>query len=187
MCIRDRYQRRVHGDLPNIHRRDTPCMYSLFDLENEAQCPSIESECKIMHSILDSEIDTDSQSVGIIGFNWEYTDKLKEKTRLEVLNIDEIPGSEFDVIVLPLWTMLFNCDLSLLCIQKSLSNIDSVLSKARSEVLIIGSKKAIEIVNPSFKSLVQSAKVHSITLNTCLLYTSPSPRDLSTSRMPSSA
>ena len=26
-----------------------------------------------------------------------------------------------------------------------------------------------------------------ITLNTCLLYTSPSPRDLSTSRMPSSA
>ena len=26
-----------------------------------------------------------------------------------------------------------------------------------------------------------------ITINTCLLYTSPSPRDLSTSRMPSSA
>ena len=35
------------------------------------------------------------------------------------------------------------------------------------------------IVNPTYESVCYN--------NTCLLYTSPSPRDLSTSRMPSSA
>ena len=35
--------------------------------------------------------------------------------------------------------------------------------------------------------LVDSLDVGAVTRNGCLLYTSPSPRDLSTSRMPSSA
>ena len=38
----------------------------------------------------------------------------------------------------------------------------------------------IEVEHPAAKMMVEVAK-------TCLLYTSPSPRDLSTSRMPSSA
>ena len=37
------------------------------------------------------------------------------------------------------------------------------------------------------KNLLQVPELTSIVVNTCLLYTSPSPRDLSTSRMPSSA
>ena len=36
-------------------------------------------------------------------------------------------------------------------------------------------------------SIISDRKCHIVELNTCLLYTSPSPRDLSTSRMPSSA
>ena len=43
---------------------------------------------------------------------------------------------------------------------------------------------------PDYKSAVQLVRggdISYIDWNTCLLYTSPSPRDLSTSRMPSSA
>ena len=57
-----------------------------------------------------------------------------------------------------------------------------------------------EIVNPGIPIPFEASNVHGIfdadvrgkekfkdILSTCLLYTSPSPRDLSTSRMPSSA
>ena len=38
-----------------------------------------------------------------------------------------------------------------------------------------------------FDFALSSCKPDVVSINTCLLYTSPSPRDLSTSRMPSSA
>ena len=47
----------------------------------------------------------------------------------------------------------------------------------------IASKVATVKQNP----LAKSNSIHVICVYTCLLYTSPSPRDLSTSRMPSSA
>ena len=43
------------------------------------------------------------------------------------------------------------------------------------------------VVTPMTKKFLKNKKFKKETLNNCLLYTSPSPRDLSTSRMPSSA
>ena len=40
---------------------------------------------------------------------------------------------------------------------------------------------------PKFKGLLTTGNIESKKVYACLLYTSPSPRDLSTSRMPSSA
>ena len=53
------------------------------------------------------------------------------------------------------------------------------------EACIFMSNQSAEIVDEPFncKELLERCS----TLQTCLLYTSPSPRDLSTSRMPSSA
>ena len=42
-------------------------------------------------------------------------------------------------------------------------------------------------VSETFDEQMGDSKLHGDALNNCLLYTSPSPRDLSTSRMPSSA
>ena len=41
--------------------------------------------------------------------------------------------------------------------------------------------------SPEYRAIAPNAKVPALVLDDCLLYTSPSPRDLSTSRMPSSA
>ena len=48
--------------------------------------------------------------------------------------------------------------------------------------------RTAEMTLDCVRSVLQAAAdVPDITIHTCLLYTSPSPRDLSTSRMPSSA
>ena len=44
-----------------------------------------------------------------------------------------------------------------------------------------------EMWNKNISKLVEKGDLVSMMTNNCLLYTSPSPRDLSTSRMPSSA
>ena len=74
-------------------------------------------------------------------------------------------------------------------------NIEDVLSRCKKEgiskVLTIsttlsGFPKIIEIINQD-EMIYGTFGIHPHETNTCLLYTSPSPRDLSTSRMPSSA
>ena len=54
-------------------------------------------------------------------------------------------------------------------------------------VIGINSKGASFNNTNSFTSELKDAKDFKVSLQACLLYTSPSPRDLSTSRMPSSA
>eukprot|EP00831_Metopus_contortus_P010641 TRINITY_DN14156_c0_g1_i5.p4 TRINITY_DN14156_c0_g1~~TRINITY_DN14156_c0_g1_i5.p4 ORF type:complete len:112 (-),score=35.61 TRINITY_DN14156_c0_g1_i5:118-453(-) len=58
---------------------------------------------------------------------------------------------------------------------KKLANVNYKIKKIRSLLSIKKTKKFIK------------KRIPKIWLKTCLLYTSPSPRDLSTSRMPSSA
>ena len=53
--------------------------------------------------------------------------------------------------------------------------------------IIIKSEKPVYMDYENFFSAVQRVKSRIILSHICLLYTSPSPRDLSTSRMPSSA
>ena len=48
-------------------------------------------------------------------------------------------------------------------------------------------KRATEISEKLLAQAEEVLKVFGLEWRTCLLYTSPSPRDLSTSRMPSSA
>ena len=52
---------------------------------------------------------------------------------------------------------------------------------------IVKTDKKQAILNEVFKGAFSSIFEGFVSLITCLLYTSPSPRDLSTSRMPSSA
>ena len=65
-------------------------------------------------------------------------------------------------------------------------SVAMVFEKMGGEVVYFG-KPYPEVYNQSIDN--KNKKILSIgdNLNTCLLYTSPSPRDLSTSRMPSSA
>ena len=56
----------------------------------------------------------------------------------------------------------------------------------RVERLIDNDKVEVEIAENVKVEIVKATGIQSL-LNNCLLYTSPSPRDLSTSRMPSSA
>ena len=53
----------------------------------------------------------------------------------------------------------------------------------------IGSHTCVELLNRGYEVVVIDNLYNSseVALESCLLYTSPSPRDLSTSRMPSSA
>ena len=56
------------------------------------------------------------------------------------------------------------------------------------EVYISGSVgERVAVRNSGAKAVIEGAGDHCCEYMTCLLYTSPSPRDLSTSRMPSSA
>ena len=61
-----------------------------------------------------------------------------------------------------------------------------ILESRKAEIKVIGVGGA---GNNTISRLMQVGIVgaETIAINTCLLYTSPSPRDLSTSRMPSSA
>ena len=69
--------------------------------------------------------------------------------------------------------------------------VSEIIRKAVSEVLVRNEFP----INPSFNfplsvvnvEMNKDLKIAYVYVLTCLLYTSPSPRDLSTSRMPSSA
>ena len=70
--------------------------------------------------------------------------------------------------------------------DKQRSKIFSKLSKEITVAAKLGDKDPA--MNPRLRSAVQAARSANMPKdNICLLYTSPSPRDLSTSRMPSSA
>ena len=51
----------------------------------------------------------------------------------------------------------------------------------------VATRELLDIPNPTLHSIHKNNKIFSLPIRCCLLYTSPSPRDLSTSRMPSSA
>ena len=59
-----------------------------------------------------------------------------------------------------------------------LSNL--LMDTSDNELVVTGTDLELELVSRASVKTVEAGKV-------CLLYTSPSPRDLSTSRMPSSA
>ena len=66
-----------------------------------------------------------------------------------------------------------------------------MMEQMRSQALNVGARIINDVVvNVNFKKDKKTISLDSnnvLSTNTCLLYTSPSPRDLSTSRMPSSA
>ena len=57
----------------------------------------------------------------------------------------------------------------------------------RQEISLLGFKKRFTIYDKDDQLSLIKEVMKSLEINPCLLYTSPSPRDLSTSRMPSSA
>ena len=66
------------------------------------------------------------------------------------------------------------------------ANDEPALSQAIADQAIAESTNTL--VNPDSEAKAMDSSSYSLTMDlSCLLYTSPSPRDLSTSRMPSSA
>ena len=63
-----------------------------------------------------------------------------------------------------------------------MTNVEGVLDKEKKLIEEITSSEILEMIN---NEIITEGMIPKI--NTCLLYTSPSPRDLSTARMPSSA
>ena len=83
-------------------------------------------------------------------------------------------------ITLTLSTRPIDIDKSLLALD-TLTHI--VGTRSRDTIRVITSKDAGIVL----EDLIRATTKAYVLLDTCLLYTSPSPRDLSTSRMPSSA
>ena len=82
------------------------------------------------------------------------------------------------------------------CDSKNISKVKKIIKNTQNSKLKIGYKFGLEFLNSKNGRLLLSKlknkiifadlKLHDIP-NTCLLYTSPSPRDDELSRMPSSA
>ena len=71
-------------------------------------------------------------------------------------------------------------------IEEGIAGSLTFLANPKYTSYIYDTKASITIVNDDFK-LENEVSTTLIRVEDCLLYTSPSPRDLSTSRMPSSA
>ena len=72
--------------------------------------------------------------------------------------------------------------------QRDPKRVDAALRK--SGIVVVMNKSHIETPEhmvTTMKAVYEAGYVAEVTFRICLLYTSPSPRDLSTSRMPSSA
>ena len=59
--------------------------------------------------------------------------------------------------------------------------------KAAAQITQLGMKKAFEAITPGVRQCDAVSEIYSTLIKGCLLYTSPSPRDATLSRMPSSA
>eukprot|EP00831_Metopus_contortus_P060763 TRINITY_DN5265_c0_g1_i2.p6 TRINITY_DN5265_c0_g1~~TRINITY_DN5265_c0_g1_i2.p6 ORF type:complete len:125 (-),score=36.43 TRINITY_DN5265_c0_g1_i2:133-507(-) len=70
-------------------------------------------------------------------------------------------------------------------LQSQLQSQQDIYNKKQGEIYSL--QENLELIDSTLVPLYKERDKINIILNTCLLYTSPSPRDLSTSRMPSSA
>ena len=160
MCIRDRYL----GDLPNTNRIDG----SLFFFT----VPSVNSTSP---TILRRNVGTINYKKGIITINPVNILAGKIKDGQPIIEISASPASN-DVVGLQ--DLYLQLDISNSTFDTVVDSISSGLDPSASTYI-------------SSSSYANGALVRETgdlgTVNTCLLYTSPSPRDLSTSRMPSSA
>ena len=102
--------------------------------------------------------------------------------------IDEKPLIKFKflelqrkLIFILLFTLLFHQAFS------EETDLIEIYNKALAHDALLASVKFENQATQELISQGRSLFLPSITANICLLYTSPSPRDLSTSRMPSSA
>ena len=76
------------------------------------------------------------------------------------------------------------------------SQINEAVGKVKGPIWVVkaqihaggrGKGGGVKVVSSKEEAVNEAEKMFGMNLITCLLYTSPSPRDLSTSRMPSSA
>eukprot|EP00829_Urostomides_striatus_P008433 TRINITY_DN1927_c0_g1_i1.p2 TRINITY_DN1927_c0_g1~~TRINITY_DN1927_c0_g1_i1.p2 ORF type:complete len:135 (+),score=77.46 TRINITY_DN1927_c0_g1_i1:64-468(+) len=134
MCIRDRYQRRVHG----IHKMQKDIL-----LDDTIKVVALNKEGKFFESV--TRIDAESQ---------RYDIKLQIDINTDIYPVEQNGNYSF-------------------CIARTL-NLDGTEGK---------DNFSAEPSGPTLADRYDYVMYGKI----CLLYTSPSPRDLSTSRMPSSA
>ena len=118
---------------------------------------------------------------------FEKNSQLTEIHFVNVQNLDLIIWREKDTIVMTFPTYETKPQSAPAELLKALGIekiINSVYNKETNILLLeIEDSQILRGLNPDFEKLVQS---HT-SINGCLLYTSPSPRDATLSRMPSSA
>eukprot|EP00831_Metopus_contortus_P044384 TRINITY_DN355_c0_g1_i4.p1 TRINITY_DN355_c0_g1~~TRINITY_DN355_c0_g1_i4.p1 ORF type:complete len:208 (+),score=71.10 TRINITY_DN355_c0_g1_i4:3-626(+) len=160
MCIRDRYQRRVHGE---AQLEKIPGFKAYIELTCEGipiQVKNISEDKAVTYAalVMDLVMKTNLMLHNPTTKNEEELKSIRMRTKKGIEIIVTITNN-FILIVL----------------QDCTKVAEVKLSEAR----------------PEGEEPKQSFTIHSyphvLCVDTCLLYTSPSPRDLSTSRMPSSA
>ena len=156
-------------NLQNIYRRDRPVMVSLWNLETDLEVATPEKELTIIKKVIEeAAVDLENSETAVVGLTWRYTDVWKhsggEQTEsFMVMNIDELLGIEVDVIILPLWSILSECDMNRMDIKKALDKIEFAKNRARQELIIIGEKGQLEkIANEKWKAVLSEAKEQSL-------------------------
>eukprot|EP00831_Metopus_contortus_P039176 TRINITY_DN3071_c0_g1_i3.p1 TRINITY_DN3071_c0_g1~~TRINITY_DN3071_c0_g1_i3.p1 ORF type:complete len:185 (+),score=37.14 TRINITY_DN3071_c0_g1_i3:176-730(+) len=184
MCIRDRYQRRVHGmnELVNQRLNESDCKINGWVLEGfpktEVQMTMLKGRKEDPSLVVVLQIDDD-----IVQERHEYK-KIDPITGVVYnLKVDILDNEE-------ILARLVNrdCDTHevvkkrLKCWKEFLPKLEEAYIERR---LSLNADKSIEALFDSISEAIENPINQRS--NICLLYTSPSPRDLSTSRMPSSA
>eukprot|EP00831_Metopus_contortus_P072580 TRINITY_DN66221_c0_g1_i1.p1 TRINITY_DN66221_c0_g1~~TRINITY_DN66221_c0_g1_i1.p1 ORF type:complete len:203 (+),score=51.38 TRINITY_DN66221_c0_g1_i1:68-676(+) len=202
MCIRDRYQRRVHGNIIMEKMRGLFIVFEGLDrsgkstqaaklekaLEDKGKkvklmvFPNRETEIgKLISSYLKSSLPYPNECIHLLfaANRWEMKDEIIKLLNEGVTVI--LDRYAFSGIV---YTAAKGLEIEWCkAPDRGLPKPDMV---AYIDISIEDIQKRAGFGEEKYESAVFQKKVHE-KYEACLLYTSPSPRDLSTSRMPSSA
>eukprot|EP00831_Metopus_contortus_P014632 TRINITY_DN1605_c0_g1_i3.p3 TRINITY_DN1605_c0_g1~~TRINITY_DN1605_c0_g1_i3.p3 ORF type:complete len:159 (-),score=35.18 TRINITY_DN1605_c0_g1_i3:124-600(-) len=158
MCIRDRYQRRVHGE-DNLSEDDRDKQF-FEDKEKRDGKPLPEIKFELVQKRTEPEKDLEESKEPNKGE--EVSDEISDSSDNEPKDFDLLLG-QYD-------------------------KVQRTKGRSGNRYRCVFTKVILRVDNRDYVAKQINADIGAqIKALPCLLYTSPSPRDLSTSRMPSSA
>lgn len=146
------------------YRRDHPIYKTLYNLEGETEIPTPEKEFMLIKKLLEKDIDVEENEIIVVGLLWKYTDiwKHNEATEFTVVNIDELYGVECDTVILPLWSVLSECNMGRMDIKKVLDKLEFIESRAKKEIFVIGEKNQIIRISEKWANFINDSKEQQI-------------------------